>query len=116
MIRRKEERTAQIQQNMRGGIGEVVMTLICENNEELSEKGRLFSHASIAPGNSIGLHTHKGDSETYYFLKGKGEYNDNGKITEVFPGDLTICKDGQSHSILNTGDEPLEFIALILFT
>lgn len=116
MIRRENERTLNVEKNMRGGNGEVLAHLICENNEELNGKGRLFSHMRIAPGNSVGLHTHTGDVETYYFLKGKGEYNDNGTIVEVFPGDLAICKDGESHSILNTGDEPLEFIALILYS
>nr|MCR4870471.1 cupin domain-containing protein [Atopobiaceae bacterium] len=47
---------------------------------------------------------------------GTGEYNDNGTIVEVGPGDTTICSDGELHCLKNTGDVPLEFIALILYS
>ena len=47
---------------------------------------------------------------------GTGEYNDNGTIVQVGPGDTTICNDGEKHSLVNTGDVPLEFIALILYS
>ena len=61
-------------------------------------------------------HTHEGDNEIFYFLSGTGEYNDNGTIVEVGPGDTTICSDGELHGLKNTGDVPLEFIALILYS
>ena len=40
---------------------------------------------------------------------------DNGTITTVEAGDVTFCPPGTGHGILNTGDEPLELIALILY-
>ena len=63
----------------------------------------------------VGWHIHHGDGETYYILKGHGEYNDNGTAVRVGPGDVTFVDDGEGHSLKNTGDETLEAIALILF-
>ncbi len=101
---------------IRNGNGETEMYLIAEGADELYGKGRLFNLMVLAPGNSIGEHTHEGDNEIFYFLKGTGEYNDNGTIVTVEPGDTTVCNDGEMHGLKNTGDVPLEFIALILFS
>ncbi|SRR5574344_2035722 len=84
--------------------------------EDFQEKGRLFKHCTLKPGCSVGEHTHKGDFEVYYILKGEGLYNDNGTMTTVKPGDVALCPAGESHMIENNGTEDLEFIALILFT
>ena len=56
--------------------------------DEFRGKGRLLSHSVIFPGSSIGVHTHKGDFETYYILKGEGLVNDNGVVSPVGPGDV----------------------------
>ena len=81
MIRKKEDQ-AIAYKCIRGGIGEVEMHKICESVEELYGKGRLFNLMVLAPGNTIGEHTHEGDNEIFYFLSGTGEYNDNGTIVE----------------------------------
>ena len=101
---------------IRNGNGETEMHLIAERVDELYGKGRLFNLMVLAPSNSIGEHTHEGDNEIFYFLKGTGEYNDNGTIVTVEPGDTTVCNDGEMHGLKNTGDVPLEFIALILYS
>ena len=75
--------------------------------EEFLGKGRLLSHSVIFPGSSIGVHTHKGDFETYYILKGEGVVNDNGVLTAVGPGDVVYTGSGESHSIENTGQQNL---------
>ena len=115
MIRKKTDQTVAYR-CIRGGHGEVEMHQICNDADELLGKGRLFNHMILAPGDSIGEHEHEGDNEIFYFLAGAGEYNDNGEIVQVGPGDTTICFDGETHALVNTGDEPLEFIALILFS
>ena len=114
MVRTKEQQTIEYK-CIRGGNGEAEMHKILNTPEELYGKGRMFNHMILAPGNSIGEHTHEGDNEIFYFLSGTGEYNDNGTIVEVGPGDTTICSDGELHGLKNTGDVPLEFIALILY-
>ena len=115
IVRRKPEVPVDFKQ-MFGGAGEAEMHKILVGAEEMMGKGRLFNHMFLKPGAEVGWHVHKGDCETYYILKGKGEYSDNGKMIEVFPGDMTFVGDGEGHSIKAVGDETLEFIALILYT
>ena len=81
----------------------------------MSGKGRLFNHIVLHPGCGFGWHVHDGDSETYYILRGEGEYNDNGTILTVGVGDVTFVASGEGHSLRNTGEGDLEFIALILY-
>ena len=114
MIRRKDEISVEFK-CIRGGKGEAEMHKLLLGEEEMYGKGRMFNHMSLAPGNSIGEHTHSGDNEIFYFLKGTGEYNDNGTIVSVGPGDVTICNDGELHGLVNNGSEPIELIALILY-
>lgn len=114
MVRTKQEQAVEFK-CIRGGRGEAEMHKILNSVEELYGKGRMFNHMILAPGNSIGEHMHEGDNEIFYFLKGSGLYNDNGKSVRVHPGDTAVCSSGETHSLLNDGTEPLEFIALILY-
>ena len=103
------------EKKMFDGAGMARMRLILESNAEMYDKGRVFNHLYLDPGCEVGWHIHHGDGETYYILKGQGEYNDNGTIVTVGPGDVTFVDDGEGHSLTNTGKETLEAIALILF-
>ena len=75
---------------------------------------RLFSLVQVKPGEEVEYHMHMGESETFFILSGKGIYNDNGNTIDVVPGMVTLTPSGQGHSIKNTGDENLVFIALIV--
>lgn len=114
MIRRCDEKTTDVKK-MFGGAGEAVMHRILNGPDEMYGKGRVFSHVHLAPGSEIGWHVHNGDGETYYILKGRGLYNDNGTPVEVGPGDVTFVDSGEGHALLNNGEEELEAIALILY-
>ena len=74
---------------------------------------RLFSLIQVKPGEEVDYHMHVGESETFFILSGQGIYNDNGNKVDVVPGMVTFTPSGQGHSIKNTGDEMLTFIALI---
>ena len=115
MIRRSSEKQSVRKPAPFNGIGEITVRSLLNGPEEMENKGRVFGHTTVYPGSKIGLHTHKGDAETYYILSGHGKYNDNGTIVTVHPGDTTICNDGELHGLVNDGTEPLEFIALILY-
>lgn len=90
------------------------------NFKDLSDKeglyghGRVFSHVTIEPGHSIGVHPHNGETEFYYILKGEALFNDNGTLTTVKAGDVCATGYGESHSIENVSDAPMEMIALIV--
>ena len=91
------------EKKMFDGAGMARMRLILESNAEMYDKGRVFNHLYLDPGCEVGWHIHHGDGETYYILKGQGEYNDNGTIVTVGPGDVTFVDDGEGHSLKNTG-------------
>ena len=48
-------------------------------------------------------------------LSGEGEFNDNGTVTTVRAGDVCFTGDGEGHSLKNLRDEPLEYVALVLY-
>ncbi|MGN0988101.1 MAG: cupin domain-containing protein, partial [Otoolea sp.] len=78
-----------IKENFNGGTGRVIIKHIL-NDQELNGKCKMFAEVTIEPGSSLGYHEHHGNSETYYIIKGQGEYNDNGTIRQVNVGDRTF--------------------------
>ena len=98
-----------------GGNGAVENHKILNGPEDMFGKGRLFNHGILNPGCEVGWHIHHGDGETYYVLKGRGLYNDNGTEVEVGPGDVTFVDAEEGHALKNIGEGDLEAIALILF-
>lgn len=114
MVRTKDEQTVAFM-CIRNGNGDAECRKILNSEEELYKKGRMFNHMILQPGVSIGEHQHTGDNEIFYILSGEGEYNDNGNIVTLRPGDTAICNDGEVHAMINKGDVPLEFIALIMY-
>ena len=111
MIRKPE---IELRQNVRDGKGTVEFRHIF-SKEELMGHATLYAHIVIPPNGSIGWHRHEGNTEPYYIIRGKGIFTDNdGSRTEVGPGDVCVIEVGQSHSIENPNEEPLEFIALIV--
>jgi len=81
--------------------------------EQMHGKNRLFARILLKPGARAPYHQHEGDCEAYYILSGVGQANDNGIISQVKAGDIIFTDSGESHSIENTGDNDLEYIALI---
>ena len=75
---------------------------------------KLCNRLRMEPGSEIGFHTHTGDFELYYILKGTGVVNDNGEEKPVGTGTLIYTPDGDSHSLLNTGDDEMELLAIVL--
>ena len=112
MIRNIEDCPGKMVDELAGGKGAVKMIELA-SPEDMYGKARLFSKLVLAPGCSVGYHTHHGESEFYYILRGKALFVDNGEERVIGPGTLTATRDGQSHSIENIGDEDLEFIAFI---
>ena len=115
MIRRADECKVEYREHMRDGDGTVMLTSFIGGPADLNDKGRLFSKITLEPGCSIGFHIHENDSELFYFIKGTGEYSDNGNIVTVNPGDVAICPAGTGHSIANKEDETLELVAVIVY-
>ena len=69
-----------------------------------------FSFQSFAPGTETGfLHTHE---ELYFFLRGKGEFQVDGKVFPVTEGSVVrVAPDGK-RSVRNNGTEPLVMLCV----
>ncbi len=113
MVKKMEQMKKEIREKMRGGNGSIEILHILEK-EEMKGKVRMFARVTLNPGSSIGEHDHVGEEEAYYILKGTAQVNDNGILKTVHAGDVILTGDGAYHAIENTGDEPLEFMAVIL--
>jgi len=113
MIIRQASMRNEVKEHMRDGAGTVALRHLL--SPEQIPGGRLFSELTLAPGSSIGQHTHTGETEYYYILEGAGEVDEGSGPIAIAAGDLVVTGNGESHSIRNDGDTPLRFIALILF-
>ena len=115
MIIRNQDRSTQRVEHMREGDGYVLSTPILPP-ETMYSKCRLFSHIVLEKNCEVGWHVHQGDGEAYYIIKGSGEYSDNGTMITLNTGDAAFCFEGEGHSIKNISDEPMEMIALIIYS
>lgn len=111
---RTGEKQREIVHGIRGGRGEAEQLRFFQPSD-FRGTGRVFGITALKPGSSVGYHKHEGDFEAYYILKGHGLYNDDGVLYEVDPGDFLLCREGECHSLENTGTENLEYIALVLY-
>ena len=92
--------------HMRGGEGQVVNHMHTDGDNKIMK-------GFLAPGCTIGLHTHDTSSEIIYILSGTGKVKyDDGEET-VKAGQCHYCPRGHSHSLINDSDSPLEFFAVV---
>ena len=70
-----------------------------------------FLHDNVmAPGVSIGVHSHSKDEEYYYILSGSGTMTLDGQRIKVQAGDVTAVYRGGSHGLENDSDQDLRLI------
>ncbi len=98
---------------LRNGKGTVNIKDLTDK-EGLYGHGRLFAHITVEPGHSIGFHDHQHETEFFYIIRGEGLFNDNGTPVTVRAGDVCATGCGDSHSIENVSDAPIEMVALIV--
>jgi len=113
MITRNHEMIIEDRANMRGGLGTVRLEHWFKP-ENFKAKIRLCTRMTIAPGATIGQHSHDADDEIYIVLSGHGRILENGEWQNIAPGDAILTGNGASHSVENTGDEPLVIAAVII--
>ncbi len=90
----------------KGGEGDTVARM------HVDELNRIMK-SRLAPGCSIGLHTHETSSEIIFILSGTGTALLDGKEEILPPGSCHYCKKGQSHTLMNKGGEELHFYAVV---
>lgn len=116
MVRKSIEKQVDKFEHKFGSDGYITVKSLINCDEELNGKGRVFAHTTVSPHSGIGYHVHNGDTEIYYVLSGKAKYNDNGTLTTIESGDVTFTPSGTGHGIENDSDEPLDIIALIIYS
>lgn len=114
MYKRQSSIRREPMKELRGGVGVTIVDHILEKTE-IKTNCRMFTKMTLEPGASIGYHKHEREEDTYYILSGIATVRDNSEKTfKVYPGEVVCALDGESHSIANDGDIPLEFISIIL--
>ena len=113
MVKREAELSRQFNEQMKGGAGTTEVIRVLDSGEY--ESGlKLIAKLVLRPGCSLGYHEHHGESETFYILQGFGDFDDNGTVRQVKPGDVTFTPSGSGHALVNTGVSNLIFMALII--
>jgi mannose-6-phosphate isomerase-like protein (cupin superfamily) len=114
MIKRRDAMALETRERMRDGAGSVEILHVFAK-ENLRGRARLFARLKLGAGSSIGYHVHDREEEVFYILSGKGKVTEeDGKSSDVGPGDAVLTGNGGGHSIENTGSESLEILAVIL--
>lgn len=75
--------------------------------------GGEFSFQSFAPGTETGfLHTHKTHEELYFFLRGTGEFQVDGRVFPVGEGSVVRVAPEGVRSVRNNGREALVMLCV----
>ena len=106
MLIRFDELEPSVVSHMKGGEGEARLQLVQDMDNKIMR-------SVLAPGASIGLHTHETSSEVMYFLSGTGKVLYDGVWEPVAPGTCHYCPKGHSHSLVNDGTEDLVTFAVV---
>lgn len=68
----------------------------------------------IHVGGSIGMHKHETSDDINYVLSGKGKAICDGQEENLSSGIRHICRKGSEHSIVNTGNEDLVLLTVVI--
>jgi mannose-6-phosphate isomerase-like protein (cupin superfamily) len=61
-------------------------------------------------GAAVGRHHHLLTEEVYYILRGQGRMTVGAQVREVETGDAVFIPRGQTHTLENTGTEPMTIL------
>ena len=79
----------------------------------MDERGKIIP-TRIHPGGSIGLHDHTPSDDINYIIEGEGKAICDGQEEILTAGCCHICKKGSAHSIINTGEEDLVMLTVVV--
>lgn len=98
-----------------GGEGTVMMERLLDAPAEMLGKGRAYVRHTLAPGVTIGRHTHEHEMESMIIVSGRAVHIINGEEQILEKGDIIAAMPGDTHQIACLGDEPLVLIAQVLY-
>ncbi len=92
----------------------VQRTIVQRGDVSVPGREAVIAHVEIAPGASVGRHTHPGE-EISYVTEGEGELLIEGQpARRIKAGDGLIVPAGAKHDARNTGTKPLKIVAVYL--
>ena len=103
---RFDEINENVLEHFKGGDGALKARMVADDVNR-------FMRATLAPGSSIGVHTHEDSCEILYVLSGVGTVIMEGVEEILQAGDAHYCPKGCTHTLKNLGDEDLVFFAVI---
>ena len=92
---------------MNNGTGEMSAKMYIGSEEKIIS-------CNIHAGGSIGIHRHPTSDDINYILSGTGKAICDGKEEILSPGTCHICKRGSEHSIINTGNDDLVMLTIVV--
>ena len=90
----------------KGGKGDFVTKLADDGNVKIMLN-------TLPAGSSIGIHTHNGNCEVMYILKGEITFIYDGKEETAYAGDVHYCPCNHTHTAENRTNEDAEFFAIV---
>ncbi len=92
--------------NFKGGEKEITMHAYVDSENRIMK-------CTLEPGASIGMHTHENNREILFIVSGHGHMLEDGTKKPIAAGQCAYCPKGGSHSLVNDGNEPLVFCAVV---
>ena len=115
LYRKASELTVTPIEHCMGGQGTVQMERLLDAPAEMLGKGRAYVRHTLAPGVTIGSHTHTGEMESMVIVSGRARHVINGEEQLLEAGDIIAAMPGDTHEIACLGEEPLVLIAQVLY-
>lgn len=100
-------------------VKEVTIPGMNNGTGEMSARMYMDKQGKIIPtviheGGSIGLHKHETSDDINYVLSGTGKAICDGQEELLHAGACHICKKGSEHNIINTGDNDLTMLTVVV--
>lgn len=92
---------------MNNGTGEMTARMY------MDDAGKIIP-CTIHRGGSIGSHKHETSDDINYVLSGTGKAICDGKEETLTAGCCHICKKGSEHCIINTGNDDLVLLTIVV--
>ena len=101
-----EKTEEKVVENFKGGNGKLIMRAADDGKVKIMRN-------ILQPGSSIGLHTHEGNCEVMFVLKGEITFTCDGQKETAKAGEVHYCPEGHNHCAENLTNEDAEFFAVV---